>query len=372
MSLLYTDNDAKVCAWLAELVRTGNLPPGEVLCSDVTTMSPVELLFDTQAHFFAGIGGWPLALQMAGWPSNAPVWTGSCPCQPFSSAGKRKGYADDRHLWPYWRDLIAKLKPPIVFGEQVASKAGREWLTVVRAEMEAMGYAVGAADLCASSVGAPHIRQRLFFGAARLDDAHIARRKAQWARGIGAGEVEQIGLRNRETERVADCSHDRRGQECTDAGGGSLGNSPQGVATRPVASGDAERLADGGAGSQGYIHRGGPRATSGSGSAKRMADTDGGQSGRAGPVQPGGEYRQQPQDGCAVEGHDGPTRDNPWRGADFLYCRDGKLRPVEPGTFPLADGVSGRVVRLRGYGNAVVPQLAAQFILSFMEALNDH
>jgi DNA (cytosine-5)-methyltransferase 1 len=50
-------------------------------------------------------------------------------------------------------------------------------------------------------------------------------------------------------------------------------------------------------------------------------------------------------------------------------CRDGKARRVESGTFPLADGISGRVGLLRGYGNAIVPQLAAEFINAAEEAL---
>ena len=56
-----------------------------------------------------------------------------------------------------------------------------------------------------------------------------------------------------------------------------------------------------------------------------------------------------------------------WATPDWLFCRDGKWRPVESGTFPLADGVPGRVGLLRGYGNAIVPQVAAEFIRAFME-----
>jgi DNA (cytosine-5)-methyltransferase 1 len=59
-----------------------------------------------------------------------------------------------------------------------------------------------------------------------------------------------------------------------------------------------------------------------------------------------------------------------WRDADWLFCRDGKWRPVEPGAFPLAHGVPARVGRLRGYGNAIVPQVAAEFIGAFTEAIS--
>ena len=101
----------------------------------------------TQCHFFAGIGGWSLALRLAGWPEDREVWTGSCPCQPFSCGGLRKGHADERHLWPAFYKLINLGKPSAIFGEQVASKDGREWLCGVRADLEGIGYAVGAADL---------------------------------------------------------------------------------------------------------------------------------------------------------------------------------------------------------------------------------
>ena len=159
----YNDIDPKACAWLGELMASGLIPPGVIDNRSITDIDPNELTRYTQCHFFAGIGGWPLAIRWAGWPEDQPVWTGSCPCQPFSVAGKRKGEADERHLWPAFRDLIAKCRPPVCFGEQVASADGREWLVGVRADLEALGYAVGAADLCAAGVGAPHLRQRLYW-----------------------------------------------------------------------------------------------------------------------------------------------------------------------------------------------------------------
>ena len=158
----YNDNDKKCCAWMEELMRDGLIPEGTVSDQDVRDIEPDELSEYEQVHLFAGIGGWAYALRLAGW-GDRPVWTGSCPCQPFSVAGKGGGTDDPRHVWPAFRWLITQCRPPIVFGEQVASKAGRAWLAGVRADLEALGYGVGAADLCAASVGAPHIRARLWW-----------------------------------------------------------------------------------------------------------------------------------------------------------------------------------------------------------------
>lgn len=161
MTCLYNEIEPYAAGWLRNLIDAGHLPPGRVDETDVRDLD-ADALPET-CHFFAGIGGWPLALRMAGWPEDLPAWTGSCPCQPFSQAGKGRGFDDERHLWPYWRAAIGYRRPAVVFGEQVASPAGRTWLARVRADMEALGYAVGAADLCAAGVGAPHLRQRLWF-----------------------------------------------------------------------------------------------------------------------------------------------------------------------------------------------------------------
>jgi DNA (cytosine-5)-methyltransferase 1 len=159
----YNDNNLMNTEWLKELVLNGVVSSGEIDARNIQEVKARDIAGFTRCHFFAGIGGWEYALRIAGWPDNRSVWTGSCPCQPFSCAGKGQGEKDPRHLWPQFRRLIAKCRPSTVFGEQVASKAGREWLSRVRADLEELGYAVGAADLCAAGEGSPHIRQRLYW-----------------------------------------------------------------------------------------------------------------------------------------------------------------------------------------------------------------
>ena len=70
--------------------------------------------------------------------------------------------------------------------------------------------------------------------------------------------------------------------------------------------------------------------------------------------------------GGLVGGEDSNSLACFWRDADWLLCRDGRWRPVEPGTFPLVDGASARVGRLRGYGNAIVAPQAEAFIKAFL------
>lgn len=159
----YNEIDPYAAQWLRNLISAGHIAPGDVDERDIREVQPEEIEGYAQCHFFAGIGVWSYALRMAGWPDNQPVWTGSCPCQPFSTAGKKKGTADDRHLWPEFFRLIQKCSPSAVFGEQVAGKAGLAWLDLVSADLEGASYVFGAADLSACGVGAPHIRQRLYW-----------------------------------------------------------------------------------------------------------------------------------------------------------------------------------------------------------------
>lgn len=164
----YNEFDPKAAAWLRELIKAGEIPNGVV-----DERSIVELAADrsiagylnsfTQCHFFAGIGGWSYALKLAGWPDHEPVWTGSCPCQPFSSAGKKAVQSDERHLWEDWFGIIQKCAPGIIFGEQVNAAIAAGWLDDAFISLEASDYACAAAVLPACSVRAKHRRHRVMF-----------------------------------------------------------------------------------------------------------------------------------------------------------------------------------------------------------------
>ena len=173
----YNEFDPKAAAWLRQLIADKLIPAGEVDDRSIKDVRATDLYGFTQCHFFAGIAGWSLALQRAGLGTTPGIWTGSCPCQPFSCAGAGKGTADERHLWPVFRELIVACRPSVVFGEQVASaavigKVGRGvkapsvpvWLDGVFDDLNEAQYATAAAILTASFVGAPHIRSRVYWG----------------------------------------------------------------------------------------------------------------------------------------------------------------------------------------------------------------
>jgi len=160
-SVYYNEIDAYCAQWLRNLMDADLIPRGDIDTRSIEDVRPDELRGYTQCHFFAGLGGWSLALALAGWPSSWPVWTGSCPCQPFSAAGKRAGFADERHLWPSWQHLILQCNPPVIHGEQVASAT--DWLGLVLGDLEAMGYAVESKPIEAASAGAEDFRDRYWF-----------------------------------------------------------------------------------------------------------------------------------------------------------------------------------------------------------------
>lgn len=186
MRVYYNEWDEPTAAWIRSLGDGCHLPSGRVDSRSIRDVQPDDLRGYDQCHFFAGIGGWPLALRLAGY-ENQPCWTGSPPCQPFSVAGQQRGTDDERHLAPVWLDLVRKCRPPILFGEQVANAIRHGWLDDLFDALEGCGYACGAAVLPACGVGAPHIRKRLFFGAVRASYpiGHQQRRQKSCGRASG-------------------------------------------------------------------------------------------------------------------------------------------------------------------------------------------
>ena len=295
----YQNDDPYVANWLQGLIDAGRLPAGEIDEREIGDIEPADLAGFRQHHFFAGVGGWPLALDYAGWPEERAVWTGSCPCQSFSNAGAGRGKSDPRHLWPTWAKLIKEHRPEYVFGEQVAAAIRYGWLDDLSADLEAEDYTVGAIVLGAHSVGAPHDRRRLYFGA--FTDGG--------GPGRGPGRVDGAN-----TARL----------------------DPDGLVDDNRILDDHSRISDGGTAPH-----------------QQREQSGGFQAGSlAGP--------QAPVDTRSL------APSNNWVGSIPVPFRDGTVRLLSPDICPVDYGIPNRMGQIRGFGKAIVPLLAAEFISAFM------
>jgi len=328
----YNEVDPHAAQWLRNLIAAGHIAAGDVDERSIVDVRADDLRGYTQCHFFAGIGVWSYALRCAGWPDDRPVWTGSCPCQPFSAAGKQRGSDDERHLWPAFLNLIRECRPRSVFGEQVAGAAGLAWLDHVCADLESAEYAAAAADLPACSVGTPHKRQRLFWVA----NNNAAGLSEQWEH-----RVRQNG------DTHAGVNFDRCGQDGDVAHSAARGLGINGSAPRNPGHA-AQRNTVGGQ--------------------QRQQQEDGGTRGLDDTERAGLEGHRPDQGQSGRIGAAGSTTEASafdfWADLEWIECSDGKARPTQPGLFPLAHGIQNRVGRLRAYGNAIVPQVAAVFVMA--------
>jgi len=301
VNVYYNEFDAYCGQWLRNLGDANEIPCGFVDERSICDVVPTDLRGYRQCHFFAGIGIWARALRDAGWPDEWPVWTGSCPCQPFSGAGKRAGFADERHLWPAWFWHIEHERPDTIFGEQVAgADEVDEWVDLVRTDLEAIGYTFGCVEIPSAGFGAANIRARTYWVA----DANGQRRRTRHDQFDASANWRNDAERRGAPSGMGD-TNDARLQR--HAGNG------RDQAKRSIANGSIAQTRNFG------------------GLPDRIWD-------RGDPV-------------------------------EWVYCRDEKWRPIEPGTLPLAPSDSSTVGRLRAYGNAINLTTATEFVRAYMETL---
>jgi DNA (cytosine-5)-methyltransferase 1 len=345
MTAYYNEIDPFAAEWLRNLIQAGHIAPGDVDTRSITDVRPDDLNGYSQCHFFAGIGVWSHSLRLAGWRDDRPVWTGSCPCQPFSAAGKGEGQSDPRHLWPVWFKLIEQCRPPVVFGEQVEAAIRHGWLDLVQDDLEGIGYATGAASLPAGGIGAPHTRQRLWFV------AHSSSAASQ-----------------RDARSVSQAQAGERGENWYKHGDMPVGHS-HGGANGGMADSikpDHRCQAESADHRPSEAIRPADRVSGCGSSSGELADTDigrrAGDSGQITGILEGQDIII--GNGSLADQYTSPT-DHFWRDADWLFCRDGKWRPVESQPQPLADGSAESLGFLR---SDIIATLTEEINATAMEA----
>jgi DNA (cytosine-5)-methyltransferase 1 len=412
MATYYNEHDKFMAQWLRNMIEAKLIAPGDVDERSIEDVKPIELAGYRQVHLFAGLGGWSYALRCAGVPDDEPIWSMSCPCQPFSAAGEGAGFADERHLWPAGFHLIGQCKPARIVGEQVASKDAQPWIDLVQDDLEALGYAFGAIPFPAASIGCPGIRDRLYWMANAASRGLGERRCETWPRDVRhldsggdasslLGNAGNAGLPARELAALVGAGRRQEGRAVEQPGRASGG----------LAHAERERHDGlGSAGSAGSAGQWRADAAGCSPSSQRLADADGWDAGAERELACG-QQRLHAQDDVSARSGSGGGQDRSrpelagpgpvngyWRSADWLHCRDGKWRPVEPGSSPLAYGLAAsmgalspeqgrlagvarldgaslarakryRTGSLRGYGNAINAEQAIAFIEAVTQSI---
>lgn len=233
------------------------------------------------------------------------IITGGYPCQPFSQAGKRQGEADDRHLWPEMFRLIQECRPAWVLGENVVGHISMG-LDDVLSDLEAEDYTCQAFIVPACAVDAPHRRDRVWIVA---HTERPERRSSEPAGYVGDGA-------NAGRSETAS----RAGTPSQDGDAGAMANATSERRNSPGSTGQAISQ-------PGTLERSAGRGSSLADAARKR-------------------------------------RKQPWspRSRRFGFENDGAGSGAtdwlpEPGVGRLVDGLPNRVDRLKGLGNAVVPQI---------------
>jgi DNA (cytosine-5)-methyltransferase 1 len=387
VSAYYNEFEPYAAQWLRNLIAKNLIAPGEVDERSITDVRADDLAGFTQCHFFAGIAGWSLAARLAGWPDDRELWTGSAPCQPYSVAGKGKGQDDDRDLWPDYFRLIEARRPVVAMGEQVAAAISKHWLDRVFTDMERIGYACESAVVPACAVNAPHRRDRVWFVADAADSGRGVHRPAE----SGSANCQQRTSGESKRRGAGGTVADADSDACRQGDPNARGSADR---SRTGKIGGLERADDGTlehterARLEGHAGYDGAAcgwaqpdrsiAQAGASDTRTVADTD--QSGTS-------EERQQRSGQLSgIGGY-------PWAGAQWIIGHDGKARRVgtrirrvadglpagmagiragsdaeEVEMIPLlAHGVKARVGKLRAFGNAIVPAVAAEVIGAYMD-----
>jgi DNA (cytosine-5)-methyltransferase 1 len=438
----YNEIDKYCIEWLKNLIKKGLIPDGQIDERSIVDVQPDDLRGFTQCHFFSGIGGFSLALKLAGWPEDREIWTGSAPCQPFSVAGKGKGKSDERHLWPHLYRLISACRPAYAIGEQVGGAAGLNWLDGVFDDLESQDYSCQAFNLSACSVNAPHIRERLYWVGKNMGVTNSAGwyERQSTTKGMGYGYTSITGsgnstfnMDNTQSEGL-EGRIDNSSQSNTEARDSNIGpassNSydmadPNNIGCSrqegPTSQQGSDRQDDrisfrgdistyndmadtvrtewGQEAQEWHVNdghnAGWQEAASGHqlhSSTNDMANAQGEQlrGGHAGePVSPSSSNEGEAQQRERLWPDVGADGINFWDNAIWLNGADGKTRrapgisqpklcSVDDGFSPGVDGLrpsipllttqaEARAAKLKGLGNAIVPQLAAEFIKAIME-----
>lgn len=382
----YNEFDPKAAAWIKQLIKNGMIADGEVDERSITEVTADEIRGFTQHHFFAGIGGWSYSLRLAGWADDRPVCTASLPCQPFSVAGAQKGVDDERHLLPHFIKLVKQCNFQTIFGEQVPGAIKHGWLDDLCTEMEREKYRVGQIVLTAAGEGASHIRQRLYWAADSINKGSQGR-LSRWqdteretvsghagcSGTVGGLSDTENGNGGGESQLTASSGRESRNQF-----GGDGSCSGVGISSSLRLESERAELETAGATRTSEIFDG-LANTIDSSNRGEIGGINGEKNGRAIGNR---ENINQSRESIGASAYDD------WSEPEWLYCRDEKYRPIKPSIKPLANGLprgmgyssdpsesidadntqEARVMRLKGYGNAIVPQVAASFIKAFMEA----